>query len=441
MHYLYLVLSYLAAPLVALLLFWKGLGNRAYWERFEERFGFGRSRLEQPGIWVHAVSVGEVVAASSLIAALRIRYPQCPIVVTTVTPTGAQRVRDLFGNEVLHSYAPYDTPGSVRRFFRRMQPRLAIVMETELWPNLFAECGAHEVPLVLANARISPRSVRRYRYFHGLFKRALSHGIVIAAQSERDAARFRSLGAVPERTRVIGNLKADLVFPPGMIEAGRKFRAAHMRDRPVWIAASTHAGEEEIALDAHESVRSAVHDALLLLVPRHLERFNGVAELLGGRGVAFRRRSFGEVPAAADAVYLVDSLGELPMFYAAADVAFVGGSLVPIGGHNLLEPAALAMPVLAGPNNVNAQDIAALLEEAGALQLVSGTSQLAVAVATLLGDEPLRQERGAQAHRVALESGGALQRMLELLAPLLPAGAPESVSAAPGSAPESRREA
>lgn len=419
MHRIYLVISYLAAPFVALLLFWKGLGNRAYWERFEERFGFGRSRLDAPGIWVHAVSVGEVVAASSLIATLRRDYPQFPVVVTTVTPTGAQRVRDLFGDDVLHSYAPYDTIGSVRRFFERMQPRLAIVMETELWPNLYAACGARGVPLVLANARISPRSVQRYRRFIGLFRQALSNGVVIAAQSEQDAERFLSLGADPARTVVTGNLKADLVFPPGMTASGRQFRADHIGGRPTWIAASTHAGEEEAALDAHERVRVSYGEALLLLVPRHPYRFDGVAEMLNSRGIAFRRRSKEETPAPDQPVYLVDSLGELPMFYAAADVAFVGGSLVPIGGHNLLEPAALAMPVVAGPHNFNAEDIASLLQEGGALQLVEDAASLGEAIAALLADPALRRERGARARRVVTASGGALHQLLELLAPLL----------------------
>jgi 3-deoxy-D-manno-octulosonic-acid transferase len=422
LHRLYLVISYLAAPLAVLLLIWKGLGNRAYWERFEERFGFGRSRLEVPSIWIHAVSVGEVVAASSLIAALRLRYPEYPVVVTTVTPTGAHRVHDLFGDDVLHCFAPYDMPGAVRRFFRRMQPRLAIVMETELWPNMYAECGARGVPLVLANARVSPRSVQRYRLFVGLFRQALSHGIVIAAQSEQDAERFLSLGADPERTMVTGNLKADLVFPPGMTEAGREFRAAHMGARPVWVAASTHAGEEEAALVAHQDVRTHLPDALLILVPRHPERFNGVAELLQRRQVSFRRRSLDETPEPTDAVFLVDTLGELPMFYAAADVAFVGGSLVPVGGHNLLEPAALAMPVIAGPHNFNAEDLAGLLQQTGGLQKVADGTELGVVVTRLLGDPALRTERGRQARRVVVESGGALNRLLDLLAPLLSPG-------------------
>jgi 3-deoxy-D-manno-octulosonic-acid transferase len=419
LHRIYLVVSFLAAPFVALLFLWKGLGNREYLERYGERFGFGKSRLDRPSIWVHAVSVGEVVAASSLIAALRQDYPQFPIVVTTATPTGAQRLRNLFGNDVLHSYAPYDSVGSLRRFFRRMQPRLAIVVETELWPNMHAQCSARGVPLVLANARISPRSVRRYQRFLSLFSWALGHGAIIAAQSRQDAERFLSLGALPDRTVVTGNLKADLEFPPGMTDKGVEFRRAHMDGRPVWIAASTHAGEEEAALAAHEIVRRSLPGALLILVPRHPDRFDGVADLLKSRGRAFARRSRGQAPVPASEVFLVDSLGELPMFYAAADVAFVGGSLAPIGGHNLLEPAVLAMPVVTGPHNFNSEDIATLLRQADALEVVDDAPGLGAAVAGLLNDPELRRERGERARRVCAESGGALDKMRELLAPLL----------------------
>lgn len=418
---LYVVISYLLVPVVALVLFWKGLSNRAYWERFEERFGFGRSRLDRPGIWVHAVSVGEVVAASSLVAALRKNYPQFPVVVTTVTPTGAQQVKDLFGDEVLHSYAPYDSPGAVRRFFARMQPRLAIVMETELWPNMYCECGRRGVPLVLANARISPRSVKRYQRFSGLFREALSNGILIAAQSEQDAARFRQVGADPAHVLVTGNLKADLSFPRGMIEAGQSFREAHFPRRPTWIAASTHEGEEVAALDAHEQVRARVPGALLLLVPRHPTRFEGVADLLAARYPGARRRSLSQAPASDDPVYLVDTLGELPMFYAAADAAFVGGSLVPIGGHNLLEPAVLSLPVIAGPNNFNAEEIAGLLRDAGGLEIVEDAAALGEVMTQLLADPALRRERGLQACRAAAQSSGALERLLRLLEPLLAA--------------------
>lgn len=404
---------------MALILFWKGLGNRAYWRRFPERFGFGRTRLELPSIWVHAVSVGEVVAASSLVEALLRDHPETPMVITTATPTGAARVTELFGSRVLHSYAPYDSPGSVRRFFRRMRPRLVIVMETELWPNMYAECGAQGVPLVLANARISPRSVGRYRRFSGLFRAALAHGIVVATQSEQDAERFRLIGANPANVVVTGNLKADLVLPPALLAAGRAFRHEHAASRPVWIAASTHEGEEAAALEAHAIVTARLPDALLLLVPRHPDRFSAVAEQVADRHAAFGRRTLGQGPRGAEPVYLVDTLGELPMFYAAADVAFVGGSLVPVGGHNLLEPAALSLPVLAGPHNFNAEDIAAVLAESGGLEVVPDAAALGEAVTALLQDSALRAARGARARRMFEQSSGALEKLRQLLVPLL----------------------
>ena len=221
MRLLYRIISYLALPIVFAVVFWRGLRNRAYWDRFGERFGYTQLKVEEPSIWVHAVSVGEVQAAAPLIRALRDAYPSIPIVVTTMTPTGAQRVRDLFADTVQHAYAPYDAPGSVRRFFDRIRPRLAVIIETELWPNLYQECGKRNVPLVLASARISPRSVSKYQRFVSLFSEALSHGIVIAAQSEPDAKRFRDLGANPARTHVVGNIKFDLEMKPEMIEAGQ----------------------------------------------------------------------------------------------------------------------------------------------------------------------------------------------------------------------------
>jgi len=318
-------------------------------------------------------------------------------------------------------------PGSVRRFFRRMRPRLVIVMETELWPNMYAECGAQGVPLVLANARISPRSVGRYKRFSGLFRAALAHGIVVATQSAQDAERFRLIGANPANVVVTGNLKADLVLPRAQVEAGRAFRAEHAASRPVWIAASTHEGEEAAALEAHAIVTAKVPDALLLLVPRHPDRFNSVAEQVAEQHAAFGRRTLGRGPRAEEPVYLVDTLGELPMFYAAADVAFVGGSLVQVGGHNLLEPAALSLPVLAGPHNFNAEDIASLLVESGGLEIVPDARALGDIVSTLLQD-PLedlvqpkrrnqevarlldrrREERGVRPTREVLEPGAGV---------------------------------
>lgn len=419
MRFLYLVLSYLLAPLVVLVLLSKGLANKAYLERMEERFGFGRSSTDRPSIWVHAVSVGEVVAASAMIRWLLQAYPGIPVVVTTVTPTGAQRVRDLFEDDVIHSYVPYDTPGSVKRFYNRFNPQLAVVMETEVWPNLYNECGRRGVPLVLANARVSARSVSRYRRFFSLFKETLSHGIVIAAQSERDARRFRSLGASPQRTHVVGNVKFDMVVPDGVTEKGRAFRDKHAHSRPVWIAASTHDGEEKLVLEAHAKILRRWPDALLLLIPRHPERFSSVATLITRHGFRFVRRSTGQRCTAADAVFLGDTLGEMMIFYAAADVAFVGGSLLPIGGHNMLEPASLGLPILAGPHNYNAQDIADMMIEGEAARIIFDTDELAEQVSAHFADPQLRARCGASGRHIVAENRGATKRMLGLLEPLL----------------------
>jgi 3-deoxy-D-manno-octulosonic-acid transferase len=416
---LYLALSYLLAPFVVVVLVWKGLRNRSYWDRVEERFGFGRSRTRRRAIWIHAVSVGEVTAASTMIRRLLNRYPHLPVVITTVTPTGARRVRDLFGDEVIHSYVPYDMPGAVSRFFDRFNPRLAVIMETELWPNLYNECGRREVPLVLANARVSPRSVYKYRRFVGLFSETLSHGIVIAAQSKRDAERFRWIGAPPERTHVVGNIKFDLELPADLVEQGRRLRAGLSPPRPVWIAASTHEGEEEQVLEAHRQVRERLPDALLILVPRHPERASAVAGQLARRRFNFVRRSGGESVTSATEVYLVDTLGELTLFYACSDVAFVGGSLVPVGGHNALEPAALGLPILTGPHTFNAEDIAEMLQEAGAAIEVHDVDSLAEVAAKMLASPRIRALRGAAGQRIVAENRGALDRLMRLLEPLL----------------------
>jgi 3-deoxy-D-manno-octulosonic-acid transferase len=417
---LYLILSYILAPSVIFILLWKGMTNRAYFERFEERFGFGRSRTDRPSIWIHAVSVGEVVSASPMVWEFRKKYPELPVVISTVTPTGGERVAALFGDEVIHSYIPYDTPGAVSRFFDRFNPRLAIIMETELWPNLFAECGAREVPLVMANARISPRSVNKYKRFVGLFRETLAFGILIAAQSQRDAERFLELGAAPERTHAIGNLKFDFDLPAGIEELGHALRRDIAGDRPVWIAASTHEGEEEQILAAHRRILQRHPDALLILVPRHRERFEAVAELLNQSGLGFVRRSRQEAACgAAHSVFLGDTLGELLIFYAAADVAFVAGSLEPVGGHNLLEPAALGIPVLTGPHNFNAEDVVLKLIEGGAAQAVADALDLARQVEPFLTDPVKRAAWGARGKHIVSENRGALRRLLDMVEPLL----------------------
>ena len=418
MRLIYNVLIYLAAPVAFLMQLWRGLRDPSYRERLGERFGFGPV-LSGGTIWIHAVSVGEVQAAEPLIKQLLARHPRHPLLLTTVTPTGAARARQLFGDTVRLRYVPFDLPGSVRRFFDRVRPRLAMILETELWPNLYAECGRRDVPLVLASARISPRSVGRYRRLVPLFRQTLSHGIVIAAQSETDAARFRSIGASPARTHVTGNIKFDFQPPPGIKERGARWREMNAPDRPIWVAGSTHEGEEDMILDAHRVVLRRFPEALLLLVPRHPQRFEVVRDLLARRGEAFTNRSSGTAIPRATSVMLGDTMGELMMFYAAADVAFVAGSLVPIGGHNLLEPVSLGRPVLTGPHNFNSEAAARLLLEAGAARIVANTEQLGAAVSDLLGDTALRTSMGAAGRGVLDANRGALDRLLKLVDPLL----------------------
>jgi 3-deoxy-D-manno-octulosonic-acid transferase len=420
MRLLYICIAYLLAPLVLGAQAMRGFRDRSHWEGFSQRFGFGDEVRGGRCIWVHAVSVGEVQASAPLVNALLAKFPDVPLVVTTGTATGRARARAIFKDRVDVRYVPIDLPGSVRRFFARVRPRLAVILETEIWPNLYHRCGRLEIPLVMASARISPRSVTRYRRLVGLFRQALSHGIFIAAQSEQDAERFRSIGASAERTHVVGNIKFDFRLPQNIESQGTQLRRMLGADRPVWVAGSTHAGEEDVLLAAHRLVRARVPRALLVMVPRHPPRFDEVGQWLKSAGVKFVTRGSGAGAGEETEVFLVDTLGELLSFYAAGDVAFVGGTLVPIGGHNLLEPASLGLPVLAGPNNYNSADVARLLVEGGAVRLVHDARELADAVCGLLADPGLRARMGASGRQAIEENRGAVDRLMAFLAPLLP---------------------
>jgi len=419
MRFLYIVIAYLLAPVVIGALALRGFRDRTHWQGFSQRFGFG-APVAKPSIWVHAVSVGEVQASAPLVNALLARFPEVPLVLTTVTPTGRARAKALFKDRVDVRYVPIDLPGSVRRFFARVKPRLAVILETEIWPNLYNRCGRLNVPLVMASARISPKSVNRYRRLVGLFRDALSHGIFIAAQSTEDAERFRSIGASPQRTHVIGNIKFDFGYPPDIESRGHELRRLLGVHRPVWVAGSTHVKEEEQLLDAHALIRNRYSNALLVMVPRHPPRFGDVATVLKERGIPFVTRTSGAGPGPETQVFLLDTLGELPPFYAAGDVAFVGGSLVPIGGHNLLEPAALSQPIVAGPNNFNSADIAKLLVERGAVKIVHDATELAQVVGDLLSDPAARAQMGAEGRKAVDQNRGAVDRLMAFIQPLLP---------------------
>jgi 3-deoxy-D-manno-octulosonic-acid transferase len=415
----YLLLIYLLAPIVIAMEGWRAIWNPEYRGRLRQRLGFIEPQAVPGSIWFHAVSVGEVQASAALVRALRSRHPEMQFVITTVTPTGAQQVKSLFGDSVRHCYLPYDLPGSVHRFLDRIRPRVAIILETEIWPTLYAALGRRQIPLVLASARVSTKSVDRYRRMASLFTETLSHGIVIGAQSEADARRFRAIGAPRERVIVTGNVKLDLQIPGPAIRSGQEFRERCGRARPVWIAGSTHDGEEEAVLESHEAVRRKHPDALLILVPRHPQRFDGVRTLLRRNGMRHTLRSEGQMPTADTEVFLVDTLGELQMFYSASDVAFVAGSLVPIGGHNVLEPAVLGIPILVGPHNFNAQEIADLLQQAGALKVVRSSRELAQRVTEYFDDPSLARQDGELGRAAVEQSRGAVARLVALVSPLI----------------------
>ncbi|MGB6308245.1 MAG: lipid IV(A) 3-deoxy-D-manno-octulosonic acid transferase [Steroidobacteraceae bacterium] len=437
MRRLYTALIYCVAPLAFCVVLWRGLRDRGYWQGLGERFGWGPRLNLAPAIWLHAVSLGEMSAAAPLVRALRLRYPHHPLVLTTATPTGRARASGLLDGAVQVRFLPYDTPGAVGRFLDRVRPQLAVIIETELWPNLFAECERRGVPLVLASARLSAKSVSRYRRFGNLFRGIFSASSLIAAQSAEDAQRFVGIGAQSARTRVVGNIKFDLNLGEQALQQGRALRLAFGSARPIWIAGSTHAGEEEQVLAAHSRLLASQPDALLLLVPRHPDRFEAVAQLLMRRQMRFTRRSGGGgsepggmEPGAAAQVMLVDTVGELGSLYASADAAFVGGSLVPIGGHNLLEPASLGLPVLTGPYYFNGKDIARLLLNQGAAQQVRDAQELAAALARLLGDPQERRRIGAIGRHIVETNRGSVARLVELIEPLMPGSAPQGPAAA-----------
>lgn len=418
---LYTLLFHLGLPLVALRLYLRARKAPAYGQRIAERFACKLAPMRQDGIWVHAVSVGESIAAAPMIRALLKAYPDLPVTLTCMTPTGSERIRAMFADEprIQHCYLPYDLPWAAGRFLDHVRPRLGIIMETELWPNHIHQCAKRGIPVALANARLSERSARGYARFAGLTRPMLAEMSLIAVQTETEAQRFRSLGARPECVQVTGSIKFDL-----KIDAQLQPRARDLRERwgagerPVWIAASTHEGEDALILEAHRQLLQAHGDALLVLVPRHPERFDAVHGLCQAQFTTVRRSSGVPVEAQTQ-VLLGDTMGELLFLYALADIAFVGGSLVPTGGHNPLEPAALALPVLTGPHVFNFLEISAMLREAGALQEVDDASGLAGAVRRLVELPQDARRMGEAGRAVMLANQGALQRLLDGLGELL----------------------
>lgn len=435
---LYSLVIRLALPLSLYYLIWRGLRQSEYFQRWSERFALYRGEPITSCLWLHAVSVGEVNAAVPLVNALRQGYPAERLLITTTTPTGSARVRAIWGDSVCHVYLPYDLPGAVRNFLDHFRPRLALVMETEIWPNLFSALQRRGVPAIIANARLSERSLRAYRPFAPLVRRTMATIDCVAAQSEADAVRYRKLGAPVDRVQVTGNLKYDLPLAGHLPEQARSWRRHWGPQRPVWIAASTHPDEEEAMLQAHRLVLARFPDALLLWAPRHPERFAAVASAAARASLRVATRRGDKLPSAASNVFVIDTLGELLDFYAGADIAFVGGSLQEVGGHNLLEPAALGVPALVGPHTFNFQEITALLLATGAVQRVADADELGARLCEWLL-QPEESRRRGEAGRLRIEmERGALARTLQLVEACLAATYSRSTFSSAASASATR---
>jgi len=419
MRLLYTVILYLAIPVVLLRLLWRSRRAPEYARRWGERFGFfGELTASKKVVWIHTVSVGEFIAALPLIRILQ-QQPDTFIAITTTTPTGSERVRATLGETVFHVYAPYDLPDCIARFLARVKPQLMITMETELWPNTIAACTAREIPVVLINARLSARSARGYQRFSAITRPMLQRLSCAAIQHSDDAARFRALGLPQKAAEITGNIKFDLTLNEDVIQQAHALKQqwSACGERLVWIAASTHAGEDEQILKAFSALRQSAGDAakvLLVLVPRHPERFDRVGQLCSDQGFTVARRSQGEINGETDIV-LGDTMGELLLMFGASDIAFIGGSLVPNGGHNFIEAAVWRLPLLSGIHVFNFAEASRLLTDAGALTLVDSPEALAQQLVLLVNDAKVRKARGLAAQTVANANRGAMEKTLEII--------------------------
>lgn len=421
MRFVYSLCLYLLSPLVLLYFLWRGLRERVYWRGWPQRFGWGRRR-PAGSLWVHAASVGEVQAAVPLIRSLQGAYPDRSVTLTCFTPTGVAQAARQFDESVDCRLLPLDLPGAMARFIKRQRPDLLVIIETEIWPNLLAACRKRAVPVVFANARMMPRSLRRYTRgpLASLFGQALAGVDRIAAASEDDAERFMTLGVPENRVEVTGNLKLDFQVDETVRRQGLAWRESWGGKRPVWVAGSTHEGEERRVLDAHQRLLKDFPELLMVLVPRHPARFHAVADLCRGQKLETARRSENHRVKHSTRVLLGDTLGELLDLYAAADVALVGGTLVRgIGGHNLLEPAALGVPVIVGPHQGGWAEVAGWLREAGALITCSSVDEIVEAMQEALRDDEGRRAAGLAARQAVEDRAGATARTQALIAEVL----------------------
>lgn len=415
MRVLYSCLFYLLTPFILARLTWRSIKAPPYRYRWAERFGFYSKKNAGGVIWFHAVSVGEAEALFPLAKKIQQQRPDATLLITTTTPTGSARVKAVMRDSVEHVYLPYDMPGAINRFVRCFRPRLAVIMETEIWPNLFAYCGKHHVPLYIINARLSEKSANGYQKVPALIVPALAHIKLIAAQTQDDAKRFVSIGAKAEQVKVLGNIKFDIDVANETIEQGLQLKADLFAGRFVWLIASTHKDEEAIFLDIYKQIKTAIPELLLVIAPRHPERFGEVKKICEHHALSVAVRTSGECCDRRTDVYLADTMGELKMLYAASDVAFVGGSMVPVGGHNILEAAAVGVPVLFGPYMENFKEIAeGVLRQDAAIQCQSN-EEIIRAVISLHADSASRQSLAEKGRLFVRQNQGAITRIFDIL--------------------------
>jgi len=419
MHFFYSTLIVLGTPFVLLYFAFRGLRDRTYLGRWHERFGFIRGMVKPGGILVHTASVGEFNAASPLIRALLKQHPELQLTVTTLTPTGSDRVKREFGDRVFHCYIPLDLPGAVSRFLSRLQPQLIIVIETEIWPNLYLQSQQKNIPLIMANARLSGRSVKRFQRMPAFVHKVLETVAWVGAQSDEDRDRLIRCGTQPQHTEMTGNLKFDLNVPGKLDEKSAALRSRWNKQRPVLVAGSTHEMDENVVIPAFVDLLESLPDALLILVPRHPERFTRSPQLAKAAGLRTELHSQGESCSEQAQCFVIDTIGELMTYYACGDIAFVGGSMGEQGGHNALEPAALGKPVLLGPNMDNAREIAAQLLQSNAALRVSDRQNFRQAAEKLLQDTTLRDRMGKAGRELVEKNRGALDLTLEAVKRLI----------------------
>ncbi|WP_373019718.1 3-deoxy-D-manno-octulosonic acid transferase [Thiomicrorhabdus sp.] len=398
---------------------------------FASRFGRNRQTYRKGGIWIHAVSVGETRSIFPLLSALKQSYPDLPLTVTNGSTQGAIQALQFSPVDIQHQMIPYDFPFAVNRFLDQLQPKLVVMVETEIWPNLYQACSERQIPVILVNARLKEKSFQAYRKWGGaMLKKALNQTRFIAAQFPVDAKSFQALGAEPQKIKTLGNIKFDMEIPTGLIEQAEEWKSQNrLQNRFIWVAASTHAdpnaptqmesSEESLMLQAHQQLLETRPDALLILVPRHADRFAEVAEMLENSSFKWARRSQHQAVTEDTQVYLADSVGELMQWFAASNAAFIGGSLVPFGGHNILEPAALHKPVISGPHFANLDALYQTFIGEDAVQLVDDSHSLGEFLMTIASDPQAQQDAGEKAYRAFEHNTGALKKLLAEIKPLL----------------------